>query len=806
MSRAPGPRLTALLALKVWRDTRALGGTSLSLMALVAVGVSLYVLFAQARTNLESSIDRFYAEEHFGQATILVQSAPASLVDAVRQLPGVEVAIGRRVKDGVITLRDRPRSRVMGRFVGVPAGGREPINSYRIVRGRDVNGRGEAVLEQKFAAANRLRPGDLITGGYLGVRHDFVVVGLATSPEYLYPTPDKESPMVAPDSFGVCWIEDDALRAWLGLGQVITEVHVLCAPEQAENILRAMRALGERYGLRSWWTRLDQPSARLLAMDLKGWRTMCLAFPVLFMFAAALSLYSSLSRVIRLQTGVIGFLRASGLGQREVLWHYLAQGVLVSSLGALPGVIGGHLASIWLLGLYQGVIRVPDMITRPHPLVMVEAAAMAVTVGMVAAWVPARRAAGTPPAVAMRGDDAASTIADGGGPTRRGWLERLIGRLPVLLRIPARGVLRRPGRTVVAVGGLASGCAILLMVLGMYVSIMGSIAEFTEAMVNYELDVTLSGPQTLELANAIGRADGVTALQRTVGLPVRVRAWGNEVSMLASGLQPGQTTMRLRDMQGRVISVRPGELWLARHIADKLEVQPGDLLEVEWAYSGRQVEVKTVLRFAGPMDLTFGGYAVGEYHDIRRRLAEQAYGSALYGVHIACPPAVGRELQRRLERDDQVVNVMSMGDLRRQILDSLELTRTFVLIMLGFGALLAGAVLHGISSVGILERLRELATLRSLGFSARATTAIAALEVYLLATVGLLVGSPLGNAMNRAFLKSFESDTMSMRAFLPPWTYAVAAAIVLGLVGWSLRAGVRRLATMDLAQATKARE
>ena len=805
-ARADRPvSLSRLLAKKVWRDTGALGAASVSLMVLMAVGVSLYVIFAEARANLNASVAEFYRQSRFGSATVLVQSAPPSLVDTIRLVPGVTQVMGRRVKDGTLILRDRKRRRVQGRFIGITPGQRAPINDYTVIRGREISGRGECLVEQKFAEANSLGPGDLVTASYVGQRHDFVIAGTVASPEYLYPAPDKESPMGMPETFGVCWVDDDTLRQWLGIGQIVTEVHVLCEPGREDEVVRTMQALGERYGLRSWWTHEDQPSHRLLKNDLQGWQALSLIFPSLFMFAAALSLYSSLNRIIRLQTGGIGFLRASGLSRREVLWHYVAQGALVTAAGALPGMLLGHAGSRWMVKMYIGVIQVPVCLTRPYPQVQMTAAAMALAVGAIAAYLPARRAANTPPAIAMRGD-AATDRVDLSGNRQDNWLVALTRYLPTLLRIPARGLIRKPSRTLLAVGGLASGCAILLMTLGLYVSIMDSIGEFLDRMVRYELEITLSSPQAETLINALGRMDGVTAVTHSAIAPVRVLAGDRQANMTAYGIEAGQRTMWLPTTEGKPIHFRPGELWMATYVAKRLGIKPGDPITVEWAFSGRQKTIRTHMVLGGVMDVTFGGFAMGEYHDLRRRLVDRAYPEAAYGATIACSPELGRVLRRRLERDETVVNINSMGDLRTQIYSSMRITRIFIAIMLGFGAILAGAVLHSVSSVGILERMRELATLRSLGFSAKATTGVAALEIYLMAGVGLAVGFPFGTWLNRGFLTSFETEMFTFRSDLPVWTYAFAAVVVLSLVSWSLRAGVEKLRTIDLAQATKARE
>ncbi|NUP99402.1 MAG: hypothetical protein HUU35_06065, partial [Armatimonadetes bacterium] len=361
------PRSTrALLALKIWRDALALGSTSLALVILMLVGTGLYVVFTESRLNLELSYRTFYQQHRFADATVLVDTAPESLVNTARLIPGVREAIGRAVKDGTIILRDRPRRRVTGRFIGTSALERPPINDVELVRGRYLSSRDDCLLEQQFATVHNLEIGDLITASYLGRRRDFRLVGVVASPEYLYPAPSKEAAWASPQWFGVCWIDQDAARQWLGLGGSITELHVLCDPGTADRALEILKALGERYGLRSWWNQAEQPSNHLLATDLQGFTALSIMFPAMFMFAAGLSLYSSLTRIGRLQTGVVGFLRASGFSSRQVLWHYVAQGGLLALAGAAPGALIGHLLSVWTTTKYAGALHLPLVLTPPH--------------------------------------------------------------------------------------------------------------------------------------------------------------------------------------------------------------------------------------------------------------------------------------------------------------------------------------------------------------------------------------------------------------------------------------------------------
>jgi ABC-type antimicrobial peptide transport system permease subunit len=79
-------------------------------------------------------------------------------------------------------------------------------------------------------------------------------------------------------------------------------------------------------------------------------------------------------------------------------------------------------------------------------------------------------------------------------------------------------------------------------------------------------------------------------------------------------------------------------------------------------------------------------------------------------------------------------------------------------------------------------------------------------ELLALAILGLAVGLPLGARLNAFFAASYNTDNMEFRAYLPLWVHVTTLVIVLGLVFVSAWLGMRRLRSMDLAQATTTKE
>ncbi|MFQ6131162.1 MAG: ABC transporter permease [Armatimonadota bacterium] len=786
---------------KLWADTRALARQAGALMLLIGLGVLLYVGLYGAYQNLTSLYDHIYESTRFAHASVLVEAAPETLVNTAMAIPHVRAAIGRVVGDGAIIQRGRKRERVLGRFVGCPRGRRPAINDLWIVEGRYLADAGEAVLEHQFAAQSGYRLGDHVKCSYESRRREFTVVGFAVSPEYVYPVPSKHTLFVSRGTFGVVFIDEDRAREWFGMGRQITEVHCLTEPGHEAEVLGKLKGLARSYGLETSYVQDEQPSKRLLRLDQQGFANLSVFFPILFLTAAGLSLYGALSRIVRLQVMVIGTLKACGLGERDILLQHILQGVLIGLAGAVPGVALGHWMASALYSMYAEALHLPVLPTELHWDTVSTGLLLAAATGLAASYLPARTAARLPPAVAMRGELES--------PRGRMVERRLVERTQfakVLLLIPLRGVFRRASRTLLAVAGIAGGASIIMTTLGTHVATMDAVDEVLTGSRKYEIDLQFTRPAARAFARSVTALPGTEAISFTASVPVRIRTrWGSGEAIL-TGLERGQRLLRVHTVAGGTVQAAAGKVWLPRQLAERLLVEPGDPVSIEWVKSGRRRRLRRTMRVAGITDVAMGSTAYGEYNDVRRSLADRAFPHSSYGAFVACEPGQTEPLKRRLERSDDVALVSTTEDVTKEVNEQMALMYLFIGILLSFGTVLAGSSIHSVATISLLERTRELATLRSLGFSAATTAWLAALELSVLAGAGLVVGIPLGKYLNTLFIASFTTENMAFRAILPPWIHLTAIMIVFGLVALSSYAGMRRLRTMDLPQATKARE
>jgi len=143
---------------------------------------------------------------------------------------------------------------------------------------------------------------------------------------------------------------------------------------------------------------------------------------------------------------------------------------------------------------------------------------------------------------------------------------------------------------------------------------------------------------------------------------------------------------------------------------------------------------------------------------------------------------------------------------QQQIDELLGFFGAFMWVMLGFGAALALAIVFTTVTVNILERRREVATMRTLGESKGKIVAMLTTENLLLGALGLIPGLPLGYGLAAYFFSLFQTDIFSFELVIFTRTYLLAIGLVILIVLLSQIPGIRQLNRIDLARVIKEQE
>ena len=283
-------------------------------IALVQVGgVATFVMSLSTYDSLLLTRDRYYREQRFAEVFASLKRAPDSLIGRIRDIPGVDQVQTRVVAAARLEVSGFTDP-VTGTLVSVPDTHPPRLNRLYLRQGRTPEaGRDDEVLiDESFAGAHGLRPGDRLAATINGRRKTLTISGIALSPEYIYAIAPGA---VFPDfeRYGILWMARTPLAAAYDMDGAFNDVALsLEHGTVAASVIEALDRLLARYGGRGAYARADQLSHRFLTEELHGLKTMATVFPVIFLGVAAFLLNVVISRLVATQREQIAILKAFG--------------------------------------------------------------------------------------------------------------------------------------------------------------------------------------------------------------------------------------------------------------------------------------------------------------------------------------------------------------------------------------------------------------------------------------------------------------------------------------------------------------
>ena len=198
---------------KLLRDLWALKGQALAIALVMSSGAATFVMSLSTLDSLRHTQSTFYRDYHFAEVFASLKRAPETLRSRLQTIPGVQ-HVQTRVNAPANLEVEGYDDPVTGMLVSIPDFHRPLLNDLFLERGRFVDsGRDDEVMvHQSFADAHGFEPGDRITAVINGRRKRLSIVGVALSPEHIFPIRSGD---FIPDfeSFGVLWMARTPLEA-----------------------------------------------------------------------------------------------------------------------------------------------------------------------------------------------------------------------------------------------------------------------------------------------------------------------------------------------------------------------------------------------------------------------------------------------------------------------------------------------------------------------------------------------------------------------------------------------------------------
>jgi len=764
---------------KLWRTISRTKGQFIAVVAVVAIGVAVYIGMTTAYYNLNASKEKFYRDQNFADYYFQVVKAPQQVTKQIETIPGVAGVTGRIQKD--VALVNDFSKRATARLTSYTMPVKYEINSLQLLKGRffadetmaalpgesSRTGDIEILVDPQYAEGNQLNFGDTVNIVAEGKTIPLTVVGTATGPEFIYLMKDAGTLLPDPKTFGVIMISRERAEEILNLKGQINQVLISLVPgADADRVARQVEDVLEPYGNLASYPRKQQLSNAMLEAELDGLRASSRFMPAIFLGIAAAIQFVILSRMVRAQRLQIGIMKALGYRSRQVILHYTGYAVLVALCGTLLGTLLGFALASFMSQAYALYFNLPTTIGAVNTQAMVYGFVFSIGISTLAGLTACRSVVTINPAESMHPEP-----PKGGGKTLLEDWSWLWHRLDTAWKMSIRSATRNRGRFGITTIGVVFAVGMLVVSLFTLDAVDYMINKQFYQDQRYDYLVRFAAPvKESELLN-IERIAGVQKSEPLLEVPVKINFNGRSEDEAITGLNPGASLKRLSDQNEHPIEVPGDGLLISQRTAGKLGAKVGDMVEVETQLGigpSRQTPVKIV----GISNQLVGGGCFASLQQANVLLQER---QLISGVMLKVDPTFNAGLEAELEEMTAVSSILSRQKELDNFNQSMEASLYSISILVIFALLLGFAIVYNSSVISFSERQRELASLRVVGFSIPEVSSILLKENLLQSLLGVALGLPFGYLMVKAYIGAVNTDLYSLPVIIYPTTYGYAA-------------------------------
>ena len=521
-------------------------------------------------------------------------------------------------------------------------------------------------------------------------------------------------------------------------------------------------------------------------------------FPVVLYMVAAMVTFTTMTRFVDEERTNAGIFKALGYRNRDIVVKFVLYGFLAGTVGTIIGILLGHYL---LAGVISDVITAGMVVGKSQEYFYWSYSLIALALSWVSSVLPAYL-------VARRElhDEAAQLLLP--KPPVKGskiLLERLSfiwSRLSFTHKVTARNIFRYKQRMLMTIFGVAGSVALLFAGLGIQSSVGGVVERQFEQIQQYQMIVaeksSASEQEKTDLESAL-KAEPIHAYQKIYSKSIekdfKGKAGLQTITMMVTNREDFKPFIALEE-NGREVQVTTDGAVVSQKLAQLAGVTVGDELELD----GKEIKVAAISE----------NY-VGHFVYLNRATYEQVYGTSpqdnTYLVKLKDPTPSNTEKEAATFMEKAAVSGVVQNATAIHLFESVasSLNKTMAILVL-VSVLLAIVILYNLTNINVAERIRELSTIKVLGFHNKEVTLYIYRETMVLSLVGIALGLVAGHYLHQFLIQMISPATILFYPRVSWEVYAlpiVAVTVILALLGLFVNHHLRKV---DMLEALKSVE
>lgn len=492
-------------------------------------------------------------------------------------------------------------------------------------------------------------------------------------------------------------------------------------------------------------------------------------FPVFFFLVAALVCITTMTRMVDEQRTQIGVYKAMGFSNAAIMGKYLLYSGSASIFGCIVGfALGTVVFPYFIWQGYSIMYGFSELLSYFDPVLAAVTTAAYISVSSAAAYFACHSELKSVPAELIR----PKTPRAG----RRILLERIPfvwRRIGFLHKVSIRNILRYKQRMLMMIIGIGGCTALLLTGYGVRDSIKNIVDYQYSEICLYEYTISFSGKQTSESVreNLSRCAEGLSETQLVYSAGLDIEAGGKTKTSYVIAPAEGELEGLVDFHLGaeRLSFPKSGQALICTNLAEMLSLKPGD------SFVLRDEDMNTLeLTVSGVFDNYVYNYiyiSPDSFEDQWGYIPEMKAALAKLS-----PEADASEMAARLLDCEDVSAVSSASEMISRIGNMMSALDYIIALLVICSGALAFIVLYNLTNINITERIREIATIKVLGFNPGETASYVFRENIILTLLGALFGLGLGTALHGYVMTQIKIDLMHFETRIAGQSYLLALA------------------------------
>ncbi|GAB1532562.1 mutanobactin A system ABC transporter permease subunit MubY [Brevibacillus formosus] len=723
------------LFLKLGRDIKQSIGQFIAFVLVIAVGAFFYGGLVTYSNNLSTFTEGYFQEHNLSDLYVFYNQISQNDVAVLSEIEGIKKIEARYTFDAMQSFKGEKATL---KIHSIPV--KNEINTITLIEGKIPSKKNEIVVDSRYAKEHLFQVGDEISIRANERNFTFTISGLGENVEHA-----KKNEIQDHKTYGVAYIAEETLSEILG-GLSYNEI-MIDATEgyDIDKLGQSIEAQSKHLPYVNQVRKERTFSYSKMNETIHNNKLMSMVIPFVLFLIVAIILFLTMSRMIDSQRNQVGIMKALGVKNRSIMFHYMGYPVLASIIGSIIGCVIAALVFVpFVTASSARAYSLPGITYSLSFYTFIPPIICSSAFGILACYLSGRSILKECAAQAMRPKP----------PKKMKTL--LIERIPGIwshisysYKLILRNIFLNKQKAIASSIGVVVSTVLLITAFGTQ-SALQKVASQMEEVYTYDLRVDYmlgTSIDTVKLPSGIKNGYSLSTF------PVEFIKGDEKDNATLVVTEKENTLIHFFDENNNRITLENNGVLVPKSYADKYHISAGDTIPI--TFKAPELQNKSVDMKVLHISTQYSNPSFYLTPDYLKSFGIDYSPTSLFVKANSSADLIS--VRNFFEQDPHVEALADRDDLKKTAEYILKQNNFVFIMFIVCAVILSFGAIYSISSINIYERNRELATLKVLGYQKHKINRLIFFENLILTTFAILVALPISSYVYSVIVKALSS-------------------------------------------------